>query len=61
MASLKRAIDRGIDYRREMELEEAGGSSAVAAGRELLEGVVSRERYAYPFLLLMWFLWFRLS
>lgn len=37
-ATLSRAIDRGIDYRREMELEEGG------AGRGIEEGVVSRER-----------------
>lgn len=41
-ASLSRAIDRGIDYRREMELEEEGGLAAAAAGMK--EGVVSRQR-----------------
>lgn len=44
MASLDRAIDRGIDYRREMELEEGGAASTAGAGRGMLEGVVSRER-----------------
>lgn len=41
-ASLSWAIERGIDYRREMELEEEGAG----AGREttLKEGIVSRQR-----------------
>lgn len=42
-ASLSRAIDRGIDYRREMELEEEG-RSASAGGTGMKEGVVSRQR-----------------
>ncbi|CAN0398392.1 unnamed protein product, partial [Ectocarpus sp. 13 AM-2016] len=42
-ASLSRAIDRGIDYRREMELEEEG-RSALAGGMGMKEGVVSRQR-----------------
>lgn len=41
-ASLSRAIERGIDYRREMELEEEGAG----AGREtgLKDSIVSRQR-----------------
>eukprot|EP00752_Nemacystus_decipiens_P007715 g6898.t1 len=42
-ASVRRAIERGIDYRREMELEEEGAG----AGREkgLKEGTVSRQTF----------------
>ncbi|CAM9771974.1 unnamed protein product, partial [Ectocarpus sp. 6 AP-2014] len=43
-ASLSRAIDRGIDYRREMELEEEG-RSASAGGTGMKEGVVSRQSF----------------
>lgn len=43
-AALTRAIDRGIDYRREMELEEEGGAAASFGGTK--EGVVSRQRRA---------------
>lgn len=40
--ALSRAIDRGIDYRREMELEEGGGAAVALGGTK--EGVVSRQR-----------------
>lgn len=41
-ASLRRAIERGIDYRREMELEEEGAGGGRKTG--VKEGVVSRQR-----------------
>lgn len=40
--SLMRAIERGIDYRREMELEEEGAGGARETG--VKEGIVSRQR-----------------
>ncbi|CAM9630579.1 unnamed protein product, partial [Ectocarpus sp. 4 AP-2014] len=43
-ASLSRAIDRGIDYRREMELEEEGRSGS-AVGTGMKEGMVSRQSF----------------
>lgn len=41
-ASIGRAIELGIDYRREMELEEEG--AGVGRETEVREGVVSRQR-----------------
>lgn len=43
-ATLRRAVDHGIDYRREIELQE-GTAGGPATGAEMLEeGVVSRKR-----------------